>query len=385
MVTNDVGERLAGLREQAGRWLDLCGRLVSVDSGPGDLGGANRMVDILSDVWTGAGCVVETVGDVPPVLVARRTGPGPRVLMVGHYDTVFSSGAADARPFSVQGSRASGAGAADMKAGLVVQAAAMAATSDQACDITVLINGDEESGSVGSRSIIESFASRADIALVFEPGEPDGALVVGRPGVRRFRLSTRGRAAHTGVDPEKGRNAIEGIAHLVLAIQGLGRRGDLGTVTVAQIMGGSRPNVVPAESHVVVDARIPDEAAGDRLAAELDGLAGDVPVRDVTASVEPLENRPPLVPDRVSKAIAARLGRLAAEAGLTIEARHARGSSDGNFTSALGVPTLDGLGPPGGGFHTEDEWLEVDGIFTRAALISGLLERIGAGDPPIGR
>jgi glutamate carboxypeptidase len=376
-MRTSVATKLANLRESEQRWLTTLAEMVSVDSGPGDSVGADQMVALLSTLWHGLGFAVEIEQAGAPVVIARRSGPGPRLLLIGHYDTVFAAGAAASRPFQVRDGRATGPGASDMKAGLVVQAAAMSVLDDERCDITVMINGDEESGSVGSRPLIERLAADADLALVFEPGEPDGAVVTGRPGVRRFRMGTIGRPAHTGVEPEQGRNAIEGMAHLVLAVADLGRRGDLGSVTVSMIDGGSRPNIVPEHASIVVDGRVPTEEAGDRLAAELAELCFDVPIDGVAAWVERLEDRPAFVPVGAAREVVEMLQRLAAEASLDLPARPARGSSDGNFTSGMGVPTIDGLGPPGGAFHTDDEWFHLDGLMSRAALVAGLIESIG--------
>ncbi|MDH4116733.1 MAG: M20 family metallopeptidase [Acidimicrobiia bacterium] len=377
-MATSIAAAVGFLRERRAHWVDTLARMVSIDSGPGDTAGAEAMVGLLTAVWTELGWPVEIRHAGAPVLLARRSGPGPRVLLMGHYDTVFAVGTVAARPFAVADGRATGPGASDMKAGLVVQAAAMSILDDGRCDITVMVNGDEESGSVGSRPLIEDLARHADVALVFEPGGPDGAIVTGRPGVRRFRAETIGRPAHTGVEPEKGRNAIEGMAHLVLSIAELGRRGDLGSVTVSMIDGGSRPNIVPEGASIVIDGRVPTPEAGDRLAVELEAIAASVPVDGVTGRLQHLEDRPAFVPSEESLRIAGTLQQLSAELGLDLDARPARGSSDGNFSSGLGVPTIDGLGPPGSAFHTDHEWLEVDGIFTRAAMVASLMTAMGA-------
>lgn len=373
-----IAAKLAILRESERRWLDLLAAMVSVDSGPGDATGAETMAGMLADLWRATGWQVDVEHAGAAVVLARRPGPGPKVLMIGHYDTVFPAGTTIARPFQLTDGVATGPGASDMKAGLVVQAAAMSVLDDEHCDLTVLVNGDEESGSVGSRPLIERLAHEAELALVFEPGEPDGAIVTGRPGVRRFRIKTQGRPAHTGVEPEKGRNAIEGIARVVLAVTELGRRGDLGSVTVSMVEGGSRPNIVPEHASIVIDGRVPTPQAGELLAVELRAIASSVPVEGVTGWIEPLEDRPAFVPSEKSMQVAGVLQQLGAELGVDVEARPARGSSDGNFTSGLGAPTIDGLGPPGGAFHTDREWLEVDGIFTRAAMVAGLIESLGS-------
>ncbi len=372
-----IQDKLALLEKSEADWVNTLAEMVSVDSGPGDTDGADRMVGILKDLWKELGWDVEVQHAGAPVVLARRPGVGPRILLVGHYDTVFPSGTAAERPFEVTEGRAQGPGSADMKAGLVVQAAAMSVLDDDRCDLMVMTNGDEESGSIGSRPLIEALAPEADVVLVFEPGEPDGAIVTGRPGVRRFRIGTVGRSAHTGVEPELGRNAIEGVAHVVLAVAEVNRRGDFGTVTVATIEGGSRPNIVPAEATILIDGRVPTQEAGDRLAQELARVASSIPVSDVSGWLEPLEDRPAFVPTEESTRYAALFCRLAQEAGVEVSARPARGSSDGNFTAGMGIPTLDGLGPPGGSFHTDGEWVSVGGICIRAAIVAGFIEMIG--------
>ena len=370
-------ERINRLTDERDRWLTLLSDMVNVDSGPGDQVGASKMLDILTGVWSEVGCSIEVVDTVPPVLLATRPGRGSRVLMIGHYDTVFPSGTVDRRPFRIQDGRGYGPGAADMKAGLVAQAACVSLLEADSCALTVLINGDEESGSVSSRALIEKKASTADVALVFEPGEADGAVVLGRPGVRRFRVSTRGRAAHSGVEPEMGRNAIEGIAHLVLAMQDLGKRGDFGTITVSQISGGNRPNIVPEAASLIVDARVPSDEVGDSLVDELERLVGGVPVEGISGHLEHLEARPAFPLSSEGNRLADLLEEVGSKSSIHVEGRSARGSSDGNFTAGRGVPTIDGLGPPGGRFHTEDEWFDVNGVFTRAALIAGLMDELG--------
>lgn len=371
-------ETYRALTAERSRWIGLVDDLVAVDSGPGDRSGAAEVADVLLDRWRRSGFDVEVVPHESPLLIARHRAPAPavRLLLVGHYDTVFPAGTAAARPFAVgAGGRATGPGAADMKAGLAIQLAAVwaARAAELDLDITVLVNGDEESGSIASRSVIEALARTSDLALVFEPCDPDGALVLGRPGVRRFRVETTGRAAHTGVDPETGRNAIEGMARVVVAVQSL-ECPERGTVAVTQIAGGSRPNVVPAAATAVIDARARDAGAFDQVEAELQRIVADTGVQGVTAVLERLEERPPFSAVPQSIALARRLGSRADEIGVHLAAREGQGSSDGNLTAGAGVPTLDGLGPGGGGLHSPEEWFDVDSFFQRAALVAVLLE-----------
>lgn len=301
-----------------------------------------------------------------------------RLLLLGHTDTVFPAGEAKRRPFQREGNRATGPGVFDMKGGILIMWQAIRALREVRGGlprpVTVLLSSDEEVGSKTSRTLIEGTALESKAVLVFEPSLPGGTLKTSRKGVGRFVVKTIGRAAHAGIDPEKGVNAIEEAAHHILALQRLTDFSKGTTVTVGVIQGGTRSNVVPAETTIEVDVRVKSMDEASRITQAIEGFR---PVlRDARIEIRGGVSRPPMERTpatvklfEVARAVANDLGRR-------LDEGSTGGGSDGNLTSALGVPTLDGLGAVGDGAHAVHEYIEVDHLPWRAALIAGLIERI---------
>ena len=310
-------------------------------------------------------------GPVGPHVVWRGGGE-PRVLVVGHHDTVFPVGTLTTRPFTVADGRATGPGVFDMKAGIVIAIHAIAALPDRS-GVELLMTCDEEVGSTTSRQLIEERAAACGVALVLEPAA-DGALKVGRKGTGTFEVVVRGRAAHAGLEPERGVNALVEASHQVLAITAFAdpSRGTTVTPTVAH--AGTADNVVPAEARVRVDVRVTEPAEGVRLEAAMAGLA---PV-DQAATLEILGsvNRPPM-PESATSELFALASKVAVELGLPeLRGVAVGGGSDGNFTAAIGVPTLDGLGATGAGAHADHEHVIVDELPDRVRLLTGLMDAL---------
>ena len=308
-------------------------------------------------------------------LRVRFDGPSAgRLLLLGHTDTVFAAGDAARRPFHIQNNRAMGPGVFDMKAGIVLMWAAIRVLGTLPRPITILLTSDEDVGSPSSREWIEKEAGLAAAVLVFEPSLPGGALKTTRKGVGRFTIKAVGRAAHAGIDPTRGLNAIEEIAHQVLRLQGLSEPSKGTTVTVGVVQGGTRVNVVPAEAAVEIDVRITNNEEAARITEVIRGLQPQLP--GATLQIRGGINRPPM--ERTTDTI--RLFEIARdvgkELGITLDEGSTGGASDGNFTSALGIPTLDGLGPIGDGAHSLDEFVEVASLPERAALVAGLIRKI---------
>lgn len=372
-------DHLAQARERSNDWLTLTQQIVDIDSGPGDHDGVSEVYDVLQSRLAVLGFSFRCLPtEGPDVFVARRHAEnGPRLALIGHADTVFPKGTPDRRPFSRDGDLLRGPGVADMKAGLVVAVAGLEladpSTLDR-LDISVVVNGDEESGSAQSRDTITDLAPEFDAALVFEPGRPPNQIVSSRRGAHRFNIVVSGRAAHTGVNPHEGANAIETIAHHVLAVQQLGREIPGATVTAVMLSGGSRPNIVPESAVLRVDSRFDTREAEERVISGVRALAGEGPVPDTKTEVHSLDRRPPFL--AAAESLMEQCREVGAEMGMTITSEPTGGSSDGNFTSAAGVPTIDGLGAVGSGFHTEDESVIADSVHERAALFAGLLDRM---------
>lgn len=317
-----------------------------------------------------------------------RLGDGPsRVLLLGHHDTVWPLGSLAARPFTVEEGVLRGPGCFDMKAGVVVALHAAAAALSTAADggrrpgVTILVTGDEEVGSPSSRELIEAEAADCVAALVLEASADGGALKTERKGTSLYRIRALGRAAHAGLEPERGVSATVELAHQVLAVTALADPGRGTTVTPTVLSSGTTTNTVPAEGGLAVDVRVRDTAEQDRVDAAVHALR---PVLDgARLEVGGGPNRPPLAA-YASAALFARAVALAADLGLPTPAQAAvGGASDGNFTAGAGTPTLDGLGAVGGGAHAESEHVVVAELPRRAALVAALVSSLAA-EPPGG-
>ncbi len=315
------------------------------------------------------------------------TPGGPRAILLGHMDTVFPEGTAAERPFACGDGMAKGPGVTDMKSGLLTLLygleAALATGPLPYERLTVIANPDEEIGSPASTPHIERVARSSDLAFSLECARANGDIVSSRKGTGDYVITLRGRAAHAGVEPEKGRSAILAAAHLVVGLHGLTGRWPGVTCNVGVIEGGIRPNVVAERAVLSVDLRAVDRASMEAADAAIRALAAAPAVRDVTIDVDLRQRHWPL--ERLERA--GRLVELAQDlsGGLGFAVRDAAtgGASDANTTAGLGVPSLDGLGPIGGMDHSPDEWLDLASIVPRTALFAALL--LAAGRDPVVR
>jgi glutamate carboxypeptidase len=358
----------------AERTLGLVEALVNIETPSGHAPGILRAFDLLrsrlAPLLGSDGIVVQDVG-APHLL--WDAAAEPRVLLLGHVDTVWPLGTLAVRPFAREGTRATGPGVFDMKSGLVIAAEALAAARDVS-HVTVLVTGDEELGSPSSRDLIERVAARCRSVLVLEPSI-DGALKTARKGAALYRVQITGRRAHAGLEPERGINALSELAAVIRRAEALASAQAGTTVTPTVATAGDALNSVPAAAELHLDVRAWSAHELDRVDQ---GLAGLTP-READASLRITGgiNRYPMEPAQSRELVlAARM--VAAIAGLpTIEEARVGGASDGNLTAALGVPTLDGLGASGGGAHSEEEWIAVDSLAPRVRLVAGLLDALG--------
>ncbi|WP_211174579.1 M20/M25/M40 family metallo-hydrolase [Pseudonocardia xinjiangensis] len=358
--------------------------LVTCESPSADLAAVAASADAVARVGT------RVLGVAPERLVAEgrshlrwRLGDGPpRVLLLGHHDTVWPVGSLATHPFRVDAGVLRGPGCFDMKAGLVVGMHALrlaGATAPGRPGVTLLVTGDEELGSPTSRVLVEADAAGCAAALVLEAAADGGALKTERKGVSLYRITVTGRAAHAGLEPERGINATVELAHQLLAVHALADPGRGTTVTPTLMSAGSASNTVAASGEVTVDVRVRDTAEQRRVDAGIRALRPVLPGARVEVAGGP--NRPPLAA-AASEEPFGRAVRLAAELGLPPPARAAvGGGSDGNFTAGVGTPTLDGLGATGGGAHADDEHVVVADLPGRAALVAALVDDLLAGSP----
>jgi glutamate carboxypeptidase len=301
-----------------------------------------------------------------------RFGDGPpRVLLLGHHDTVWPKGSLESHPFSVTGGILRGPGCFDMKAGVVMALHAAAALPDRT-GLSIVVTGDEELGSPSSRGLIEEEARGCEAAFVLEASADGGALKTRRKGVSHYRIEVTGRAAHAGLEPENGVNAGIEVSHQVLAAAALADPEQGTSVVPTVISAGTTVNTVPAAAGVSVDVRVWDEAEQlrvDRAMRELRPVLDGARVR-IHGGI----NRPPLL----ASAGLFRLAReLSADLGLgELTEASVGGASDGNYTAGVGVPTLDGLGAVGGGAHADHEHVVVAELPRRTALLTALVENV---------
>jgi glutamate carboxypeptidase len=335
-----------------------------------------RFMDLLAEACADtAACRLTAAG----ALICRFKLPGRakkgQVLALGHADTVWPLGTPKSMPFRRRQGRLWGPGVLDMKAGLAFFLFAMRALVELDMpiphEVALLVNPDEETGSKASRAGTEALARKSKAVLVLEPGTGlEGKVKTARKGIGAYTLQVRGVAAHAGVDFATGASAVVELARQIEAIAGFTdlRRGV--TVNPGVISGGTRSNVIAAEASAVIDIRVPRFADARALDRKFRGLK----VFDKRCSLE-LEgglNRPPM---ERTKRIAALFGtarKLAAELGVQLEESSTGGGSDGNFTAALGIPTLDGIGAVGEGAHAKHESILIDRIADRVALLAKL-------------
>jgi len=372
----DLIERMTG---RLPRLLADIEELVSCESPSTDHAALARSSDLVADLGKRhLGVAPERIDVDGRTHLRWRLGDGPtRVLVLGHHDTVWPIGSLTTHPFGVTDGVLRGPGCVDMKAGVVL-ALHVLAELGVPDGVTLLVTADEELGSPTSRPLVEGEAAGCAAALVLESAGPGGALKTARKGISRYQVRVHGRAAHAGLDPERGVNATVELAHQVLAIAALGDPERGTTVTPTLLSAGTAANTVPATGEVAVDVRARDAAEQGRVDAAMRALRPVLPGARLAVLGGP--NRPPMAAS-ASTALFERAVTVAARLGLPAPTSAAvGGGSDGNFTAGIGTPTLDGLGAVGGGAHADDEHVLVDALPARAALIAALIaDVLGSG------
>jgi glutamate carboxypeptidase len=371
-------------------------RLVNIDCGSYTPEGVDRIGVFVSQFMTARGASVERRPDPDGRLGATVIGTwrggrmdepaGPRLLLIGHMDTVFDPGTAAERPFAIRDGIATGPGVTDMKSGLLAGLysidALLAAGPLPFERLTYIANPDEEIGSPSSTPHIREIAADSDACLVLECARANGDIVSSRKGILDARVTVNGRAAHAGVEPEKGRSAVLAAADLVRRLHALNGRWDRVTVNVGVIAGGTRPNVVAERCSLEVDVRAVRRADLETAESEIRTLLGTLAVPDTTAELAPMARWWPMEKLERSGRLVDHARRVALRLGFEIRDAATGGASDANTTSGMGVPSIDGLGPIGGMDHSPAEYLEVASVVPRTALLAGLLLTIGR-DPEV--
>jgi glutamate carboxypeptidase len=361
-------------------------RLVNIDCGSYTKAGVDAVGRWVADFLRGEGASVElrrhdTLGDTVVATFEGAPGSGPRLLLIGHLDTVFDDGTAAARPFRITDGRAYGPGVTDMKSGLLAGLYAIGALRDVLRDLpferlVYIANPDEEIGSISSSPHIREMAARSDVCLVLECARANGDIVSARKGIADLRITVHGRAAHAGVEPEKGRNAIVEAARLTRDLQALNGRWPDVTVNVGVIAGGTRPNVVPELCRLEVDVRATTREGLEAAESEIAKLARATVVPDTSIEIAEMGRHWPMEKLERSGRLVEHAKAVATRLGFQLRDVATGGASDANTTAGMGVPTIDGLGPIGGNDHSPAEYLDVDSIVPRTTLLAGLLAAI---------
>ncbi|MFD3538479.1 M20 family metallopeptidase [Streptomyces sp. NPDC058662] len=364
--------------------------LVAIDSGSYSPDGIDRVAAWLQARLRRIGFTTERTAlrehrgrPLGDVLVARKQGTlpasagGRRILLAGHMDTVFDDGTAAARPFTLAGSLAHGPGVSDDKGGLLAGLTALEILEEagfhQYAELVFLATPDEEIGSPGSSETTRQTARGMHYALALECARENGDLVIARKGVADFLITVTGRAAHAGIEPERGAHAALAAAHLTLGLQALNGQWDDATVNVGIVRAGTRANIVPPRAELHVEVRAATAATVRRVRSAIHELAGRTDVPGTTTHVQQLDLCPPMEDTPASHRMFDLARAEGRKLGLHFGATATGGVGDANTIAGAGVPVLDGLGPVGGADHTPEEWLDTDSIAPRIALLASLI------------
>jgi glutamate carboxypeptidase len=369
-------------------YVDALATMVNVDCGSYSPAGVNRIADLCEERFRARGWDVDRRPHVPDrgavqlgdlVMGTLRGAGGPRVLLVGHMDTVFDEGTVRERPFRAEADRAFGPGVSDMKGGLLAGFFAADALQDAGLDtfghITYVCNPDEEIGSPFSGPIIARLADEHDVAFVLESARANGDIVSARKGITDYVVQYRGRAAHAGVEPEKGRSAILQAAGTIAALHRLNGRWPGVTLNVGVVHGGTRTNVVPERAELHVDLRSPELTTLTEAEREVERIAATIVVPDVVAEVVANRWHRPMEPTEGSRQLVSTATSIAAELGFELHDTATGGASDANTIAAAGTPVIDGLGPIGGDDHAPGEWLDLSSVVPRTTVLAALIAR----------
>lgn len=360
-------------------------QLVNIDSGTGNERGVNGVGALVTAQLRELGASIAVHPSAPVVgnnIVARLTGTGKgRILLIAHLDTVFADGTAAARPFRVEGKRAYGPGIADNKGGIVAGLYALKLLQQLGfrdyAQITLLLNTNEETGSTGTRGLIEAEARQHDVTLNLEPGRPADGLVIWRKGNGSILIEVKGKAAHAGVAPESGRNAAMEVAHQILQLSKLADSSKQTTVNFTVLEAGDRDNVIPEAAIARGDMRVTTPAEFDRVEKDLVRLAQNRLIPDTEVKATLTRGFPPMPQSATTNNLAARAQSIYGDLGLKLTLEGSGGAADSSLSAGVGTPTLDGFGIVGGNTHTPEEYAELDSIVPRLYLLTRLVMDLG--------
>lgn len=363
--------------------LELIERLVNIDSGSYDKEGVDKVGGILAEIYQELGFIIEVIEQQDygnHLVIKHKNAVDPKILLMAHMDTVFPKGTVATRPFRIEGTRAFGPGVVDMKSShveLIYALMALQNAGDRSYEnVKIVLNSDEEIGSPSSRSLIEQQSKGMHYALVVEPARKDGSLVSARRGGGRYTLIVKGKAAHAGIEPEKGRSAIEALAYKIIQLHGLTDHEKGISVNVGMIEGGSSVNTVSPSAIAHVDIRISEMVQAAFLEEKIKEICATSEVPGTKIIVEGEISRPPMEKTELTKELLQIIQEVGKEIGVSVSDTATGGGGDASFTAAKGVATVDGLGPVGGNAHSDSEYLEIPTLPERTLLLAKTIQAL---------
>lgn len=371
------------LQQSQAEMLQLIEKLVNIDSGTYVKEGIDRVGAILKKEYEKLGFTVEVREEEKygnNLIIQHKDAVDPKIILVAHMDTVFPLGTAAERPFRIEGDRAYGPGVVDMKSSQVELLYAIKALqqsgSESYKNMLIILNSDEEVGSPTSRPLIEEKSQGKEYALIMEPARKDGSLVSSRRGGGSYTVIVKGKAAHSGIEPQKGRSAIEELAHKVIQLNALSDYERGISVNVGLIEGGSSINTIPPIAIAHVDIRISEMHQAKYLEEKIKEICATTDVCGTQIILKGSISRPPMEKNEQTQSLLHLIEEVGKEIGLQVFDTATGGGSDASFTSATGVATVDGLGPVGGNAHSEDEYLEIKTLPERTLLLAKTIDRL---------
>ncbi|MGP7817157.1 M20 family metallopeptidase [Niallia sp. 01092] len=365
--------------------IDLLETLVNIDSGSYVKKGIDKIGKMLVSEYKELGFRTEIIEEQERgnhIILRHQEADNPKIMIVAHMDTVFPKGTVKSRPFRMEGHFAYGPGVVDMKGSLVSVLYAIKALhhagNEGYKNVEIILNSDEEIGSTSSRKLIEQTANNKEYSLIVEPGRRDGSIVSARKGGGRYTLKVKGVAAHAGVEHEKGRSAIAELAYKTIKLHELTKYQEGITVNVGMIEGGTSVNTVASTAIAGVDVRIAKMEQAPLLDKKIREICSVSDIEGTEIEVKGKINRPPMEKTKGSIKLLKIVQEAGAEAGINIKDTYTGGGSDGAFTSALGIPTMDGLGPVGGFAHSKEEYLDLDTFVERTFMLATIISKLTA-------
>lgn len=370
--------------------MNLLEEVVNIDSGTGDVEGGRKVAAVLVPRLEALGMTVEKVAaeapGLPENLVATLKGTGKgRILMIGHLDTVFGPGTTAKWSYAVKGDRITGPGVGDEKGGVVGGVYAIQLLKELGFkdfkQIVFLIESSEERGSPGTRKLIDKLLADADVELNLEPGDAPDVITVWRKGSTVVEIAVKGRAAHAGVAPQEGRNAAEELINQLKTTHQFPKTGEGTTLNLTVLEAGTRNNIIPEDAKATLSLRVREKAENERVIGALEASAKSPSISDTKVTVSRQTSFPPLPNNAATDALADRAEAIYAGLGMKLGRGGNGGASESALANEAGVAALDGLGPVGGDFHSDKEWIDLKSVTPRLYLLTKLLMDVGRNPP----